>query len=305
MIVMSARGIAWCLFLIGLLIVALYWYPSHWVAYAFIYSYYGALSASLIAIALTVLLIDHANEQRDNKRLEERLIRELGSADKGFAVRAAKELRESGSLTDGSLEGEDLTFANLERAQLSDARLKGVKLPNAILAKANLEQADLRFANLEDLKADGVNLRKARLAGANLRYAKLGNANLEEIEGTEDGKAVDMLGASLIQTSLRRAKLRDARLEGCDFIEADFTESDLTGAALRRAVMTRANLNNVDLDRADLFELRDWDNIASIRGAKIGGVRNPPDGFREWAVSQGAIESSTTDSQSSAGQITI
>jgi hypothetical protein len=271
---MSAQTIAKWTLVVGIAITALYWYPKSWVAYGFINIYYAGLSSGLIAIALTVLLIDNANEQRDRRQLKKRLTWEMGSSDQGFAVRAAKELRDVGWLIDGSLEGVDLTVANLSRAQLSNARLKNAVLSGATLNKTNFEEADLRAANLEEAAAQEVNFRKAQLGGANLRYAKLPEGNLEEIQGYHNGQGVDMLGASLIQASLRRAKLREARLEGCDFIEADFTI-----------------LKDVDLDGADLAELQDWQQIANIQGAKIGGVKNPPEGFREWAVSQGAIES--------------
>jgi hypothetical protein len=33
-----------------------------------------------------------------------------------------------------------------------------------------------------------------------------------------------------------------------------------------------------------------WQHIATIKSANIGGVKNAPDGFREWALKNGAIE---------------
>ncbi len=285
---MSARRIAEWLLALGFATLGLYWYPQSWSGHAFIASLYDALAASLIAISITVLLIDHANEQRDRRQLKKRLIWEMGSSDQAFAIRAVKELRDAGWLTDGSLEGVDLTLANLAKAQLPNARLKGVVLSQSDLNATNLEGADLRNAHLEGAVAGGVNVRKAQIGGANLREARLHNANLEEIDSAE--APVDMLNAKLVQASLRGARLRNARLEECDFLQADFTGCDLSEAVLLRANMKGAVMNEVILERADLSELQNWEEIASFRNAKIGGIRNAPAGFREWAVTQGALE---------------
>jgi uncharacterized protein YjbI with pentapeptide repeats len=309
---MPARMIAWWLLAAGIAILAFYWYPDTWAAHVFISGYYGALSASLIAISITVLLIDHANEQRDERRRKSQLIREMGSADNGFAVRAAKELRELGSLEDGTLDNGQLRIANLQWADLSKARLMAADLFRATLVEADLSGTDLRHANLKRVKGIEVILREAKIGGADLKYAQLDGAVLERVKGapakvvsatgeeTGDEKKVDMLGAVLIGANLRSAVLKNASLEGCDLGLADLTRCDLSEANLRGAQVKGAIFENADLTRATLSGLKEWQKIAVIRGAQIGGVIDPPDGFTEWAIEGGAIVSALRESPSGA-----
>lgn len=284
---MSARTIAAWILVVGIALIGFYWYPTSWSASAFIVVFYPALSASLLAISLTVLLIDRANEQRDQRQLKKRLIWEMGSSDQGFANRAAKELRDAGWLFDGSLKGVDFTLANLERAQLDNACLEGAVLAGANLQLASLDAADLRHANLEGAIAEKLKARKAKLTGAKLHKAILSHANLEEIEADN---GTDLMGSSLMRASLRGANLKGAQLEECDLLEADLTGSDLAGANLLRANIAGALLDDVNLERADLSELQGWEDVKSFQRAKISGVRNAPAGFREWAVEKGAME---------------
>ncbi len=287
---MSARGKAKWILVTGIAVLGLYWYPRSWPGSDFINGLYDALSASLLAISVTVLLIDGSNEQRDKRQLKKRLIWEMGSADQAFAIRAVKELRDADWLTDGSLRCADLTLANLQRAQLSNAYLQGVILAGSNLKWAILEEADLQNANLEGVNAENLVARRAKVQGAALRRARLSEAVLEEIDG---GDKTDMLGASLIRANLRGAKLSGAQLEECDFIRADLTGSDLSGSNLLRADIAEAVLDNVNLERADLSELEGWESVRSIERARISGVRNAPNGFRQWAVAHGALDATS------------
>ena len=51
---------------------------------------------------------------------------------------------------------------------------------------------------------------------------------------------------------------------------------------------TCAHFDNADLTDADLQDLKNWQQIASIKDASIGGVRNAPAGFVKWALQHGA-----------------
>jgi uncharacterized protein YjbI with pentapeptide repeats len=60
--------------------------------------------------------------------------------------------------------------------------------------------------------------------------------------------------------------------------------SNLAGVKLDGADLTSADLRNANLEGIV------WQHIATIKSANIGGVKNAPDGFREWALKNGAIE---------------
>jgi len=79
---------------------------------------------------------------------------------------------------------------------------------------------------------------------------------------------------------LRRTVLRGTALTGATLAGADLSDADLQDAALSGADLRGAQLSNV----------RNWSRIQSMSGARIGGVRNAPPGFVEFARRQGAIE---------------
>ncbi len=47
----------------------------------------------------------------------------------------------------------------------------------------------------------------------------------------------------------------------------------------------------LNLRGADLTEIQNWKKLWRIKGANI---RNPPDGFVEWALANGAIDEDTS-----------
>jgi hypothetical protein len=120
--------------------------------------------------------------------------------------------------------------------------------------------------SLAGVKLDGAWLEKARLDGAQLREASFENANLS--------------GASL-----RGADLQDANLTRVTLVGAD-----LRGASLRGALLRDSLLSTADLRDADLHGAQGWESITSLTYTNIQGVRNPPTGFREWALERGAID---------------
>lgn len=148
-------------------------------------------STELASIALTVLIIDALNENRATRELKARLIREMGSADRGTALRAIEELKAQGWLKDGSLHGAFLWRANLKEVWLDNANLQHVQLHLANLRKAHLKAADLREATLADTdlaeaELVAANLEGANLVGANLSASLLISANLCNARGLTD-----------------------------------------------------------------------------------------------------------------------
>jgi len=248
---------------------------------------YANAATSLLSISLTVLFIDRLYEQRDAQQLKKRLIWEMGSSDQAFTGRSVKELRDAGWLTDGSLEGLDFALANLQHIDLSGAWLRKSDLTSANLQLADLEGADLSGAVLDGCDAEKANFKVAIMPGASLRRSNLAGAKLDDAVMTGD---IDLLRACMVGASLRGAKLAGARLEECDLTNCDLAHADLSGSTLRGAILQSASFENASLERVDLQDLGTWSGIRSISGAKISGIRNAPEGFRAWAVSNGAVE---------------
>lgn len=271
----------------GVVCVAFYWYPDNWPVASLVSDLYANVATSLLSIALTVLLIDRLQSRRDAFERKGQLLREMGSSDRATAVRAAKEVNVKGWLADGSLRQVDLGLANLEGAKLENAKLVGVNLSFANLKQVDLQKADLSHANLEECTAEGANFKGACLSGANLRRTALSRATMDDVDMTGQ---IDLLKASFIRASLRGAKLMGARLEECDLLECDLSAADLTEAKLMGADITRAKLDGAVLERVDFSEVIGWEEVASMANARIAGMRNAPEGFRQLALSKGAVE---------------
>jgi hypothetical protein len=142
-----------------------------------------------------------ATAAQDEKEIK-RLIIELGSLDNPTTSMAARELRERGCLTDGTLRKAKLISADLHGdGSVGASGLYNADLQEANLAAANLQAANLYGANLKYTVLILVNLqradlRRANLEGAILDMARLANAMFNEETILPDGdpwsKNVDM-----------------------------------------------------------------------------------------------------------------
>ena len=90
----------------------------------------------------------------------------------------------------------------------------------------------------------------------------------------------DLAGCDLTLANLNSANLRDANLEHAQFVQADLQDADLTGADLAGADLSGATLDRADLRNADVRDVK-WQQIKSIKGANIAGVKNAPAGIRD------------------------
>ncbi len=128
-----------------------------------------------------------------------------------------------------------------------------------------LQGADLEGLNLRRVRASWAFLVNSNLRGADLQSAVLSSSNLE--------------GSDLSNASLKGASLADIRLGG----------ATLFGAILDSSYVRGADLQSVNLEGASLLGIRAWNDIRRVTGANLYRVQNPPDGFLEWAVANGAM----------------
>jgi len=201
-----------------------------------------SLVPEAIGIGFTVLLIDRLyrrrEDQREERELKERLIRELGSRDNAIANHAAYQLRTPHDwLSDGSLQGVMLYEANLQEADLGGINLErssitGVNFQFANLAEAKLNEVEfgrsIRFRGSKEMSLHNNSFKQANLFNAELKRAELFWANFE--------MAVlwyaDLQGANLRIANLRGADLRSANLTDANLQDADLTDADLDEATL-------------------------------------------------------------------------
>lgn len=132
--------------------------------------------------------------------------------------------------------------------------------------------------------SDYVNLHQA-----NLENIHIENFDLKKVSFRES----NLTGAALAGIDLTESAFRFANLRGSHFINSNLTStfwdsanlenSDFSGANLKGANMVRANLGG-----ADFSGVQNWKTIAFLN-TNITDLRNPPEGFVEWAINNGAV----------------
>ena len=152
-----------------------------------------------------------------------------------------------------------------------------------------------RIDALQELNADRVPLVGVDVSSAFLQGLKLERANLLRSNfSTADVRGSNLQAADFTSADLHAANFRGSDLEGASFQDADMHDVDLVGSDLARARFTGADLSGADLRFSDI-QNADWKEIKSIRMANIAGVKNAPSGFIDWALGNGAIQSSSED----------
>lgn len=145
------------------------------------------LSAELMGVAVTVLVIDWFYERRRKKERLGEVIGLIASGSHDFGLAGIAEARHHGWLYDGSLEGANLHGANLRGSRLNGACLQGAQMDFAILSEALLGRVHLERADLSASRFDNARLEMAHLEGANLTLSDLSEAGLSlaHLEGAD------------------------------------------------------------------------------------------------------------------------
>jgi len=208
---------------------------------------YKDISPNLIAIGITVLILDTANEARARQQFRRDLIYRMKSRVNDVAVRAAEELERQGWLADGSLANGLFDFANLQGANLNMADFEASHFWYSNLAEANMNDAYLKgtdfwHANLENADFSNACLKAANLSETTLEGAKFIKADLE---GADFGEAI-LKGARMEASNLRNAILVNADLQGANLVDADLHGALLIGANLRGADLTGSMIEGVN-----------------------------------------------------------
>jgi hypothetical protein len=148
----------------------------------------------------------------------------------------------------------------------------------------------LQELNDDKIKLVGVDASSAFLQGIHLEHADLLRADLS----AADLRGSDFRFADLTFADLHAANFRGSNLENASLSNADLKDADLVGANLGGAKLDSVDLTAADLRSANLKDVQ-WKEIRSIKTANIAGVKAAPDGFIQWALQNGAVDSSSSD----------
>ena len=113
--------------------------------------------------------------------------------------------------------------------------------------------------------------------GVDLRWAPLQDISVNQL---------DMSHMSLYHSNFEAAELTYVDFSDSQMEYTNLSGADLTGAKLNNTSLIGANLVNADLSAIN------WNDETRVLNANIYGVKNPPPGFKEWAIRNGALEMS-------------
>ena len=148
-----------------------------------------------------------------------------------------------------------------------------------------------RLEALQELNADRVPLVGVDVSGAYLQNIRLEKAKLVRANFSDaDARMADFRGADFSDANLSGANFRGGNFSGANLQRANLQNADLLGADLSGADLSGSWLTDSDLRNTDLANVR-WRDLAKIKSANIAGIKNSPDGFRAWALQNGAVES--------------
>lgn len=152
----------------------------------------------------------------------------------------------------------------------------------AIRTLVVLERENIAAGN-NVFPSDYVNLHHADLKGIHIENFDLRKVSFQWSD-LEDAAlpSIDMTESSFRFARMSRAKLFNANLSGTFWDGAQLRDADLSGANIDRANFVRAQLTG-----ADLSGIRNW-KTATFNQANVRGVKNAPEGFIEWVLSNGA-----------------
>lgn len=142
-----------------------------------------------------LLLVVNGILRRQERR---RVLSQVASLSREFALDAVRRARSEGWLVDGSMAGLALSKAALPGADLTEACFADADLSFSDLSGAILAYADLRRCDLTGTNLAGADLRWADLSGARLRWADLRGALL-------DGAVLDTVDAHFAAIDARMA----------------------------------------------------------------------------------------------------
>lgn len=152
-----------------------------------------------------------------------------------------------------------------------------------------------RIEALQELNADKVPLVGVDVSSAFLQGLDLHGANLMRSDfSAADLRSSNLTSVDFTLANLNSANMRNAHLDHAKFLQVDLRNSDLTEASLVGADFSGATLDDSDLSQADLKDVV-WRHIKSVKGANIAAVRNAPEGFVAWAMSNGAVDQANED----------
>jgi hypothetical protein len=103
-------------------------------------------------------------------------------------------------------------------------------------------------------------------------------------------RRADLSGADLSLSNFISADLREVDFSEANLNFGSFNGADLSGADLSGADIGRTNFSNANLVSANLKGVTNWKDIRAMEDANVAHVRNAPSGFRQWALSMGAVE---------------
>ncbi|RUP83565.1 hypothetical protein C7Y69_00810 [Alteromonas sp. KS69] len=149
---------------------------------------------------------------------------------------------------------------------------------------ADLRRANLRRADIRQAQMDQSNLNEAQLDYAIFDSAQLQSAQFIEARGTH----TRFRNARIPRADFSRAIFFSANFSETYSLDTTFTKTQLIQANFAGAMLKGVSFEGANLDGASFANVIAPFDIRNIKGALITNLQDAPEGFVEWAITQGA-----------------
>jgi hypothetical protein len=122
-----------------------------------------------------------------------------------------------------------------------------------------------------------------------IRRGQLQDASIIDLKLSAIRLVVQRYRGCFEKTDLTGYDLRTIDFSAANLVDAILVSADLQDANIRGGNLHGTELSEANLTRADVADLIDWDKSV-VKDANIKDLRNPPSGFRDWALNHHAVE---------------
>ncbi|MBZ0257920.1 pentapeptide repeat-containing protein [bacterium] len=163
------------------------------------------------------------------------------------------------------------------------------------VSEINLDNVNLSYHSFNSLYAKKLFISGSILQHCSFRNTLVGDLKFFDCELHNsifnDSKITkfNFGGSRAVGVEFKRCDLEDSDFSSAELFLAQFSNSNLKRSILFNAELKNANFEFADLRYSNWESARNSTLIKSISGANLYGIKNPPDGFVNWATNQGAV----------------
>ena len=212
------------------------------------------------------------------------------------------------NLSNAKLNGCDFTEAIVDSSILNNTNLKNTTFVNTLIRDAKIVNAYFVNSTIK-----GSDFGKSNMAGSIFWGCKIIPYDYKSISIPDDSLALkyfltgedslkikerftniylresDFSNANLSSSNISFTKINHSIFKSCVLKNANFFAVEIKNSYLDSADVEGCNFSNVIIENSSITNLKNWERIKSLKGTIFIGLKNVPEGFKEYVLKNGAV----------------